>query len=282
MKTLCIDIGATRIKWAVLESVNRLSDLACVRVQTMRTLGWLNPELKNLLDKNNWRAILHHNQGDLKFDRVSIGICAALDGDGRVVGHLLQRGIASDLLASFQRRVTPTPVSLVNDAVAWIRGAVRYAKLACPAHEFPALALIFGTGVGLAVANSFDESRPQEFDGRFDGKHVAEAAEWKGTFNPWDVHRVLGKPFFEWVERDNWRWKYQEVREHFTRRVAALLEDIKRSYVRPRVLFIGGGNAEYVSARRIEEINGVHVLPIRQNELGGLNPDLVPLIGLAG
>jgi len=58
----------------------------------------------------------------------------------------------------------------------------------------------------------------------------------------------------------------------------ALLKDIGNAYFQPKTVFIGGGNAEYASAREVRRRTGLSVVPLRANELE-ISPDLVSLLG---
>ena len=96
--------------------------------------------------------------------------------------------------------------------------------------------------------------------------------------NSWDVHGFLGQRFFQWVDQEQNQWDYPTVRSQFTDRLVALLEDIGNAYLQPKTVFIGGGNAEYASAREVRRRTGLSVVPLRPSELE-ISPDLVPLLG---
>ncbi len=281
-KRLCIDIGATRLKWSVLPRAINGEDFPGMQTYSMRTLGWLNSSLEDLLDPDNWSGINHARRQLPAYDSIGIGICTQLTASGKIFGNLRGRGVPADLKERFERQ-TGKPVILMNDAEAWLRGAVTYceSRPATPGvgHPgYPSVALVLGTGVGWAWAKDAEWVAPKEFVHGFAAPHLSKAAGMKSDDGA--VHQVLGKPFFEWVDGKNPGWSYPTIREEFTKRVVALLQDVGQLRGSPRTIFICGGNAEYVSIREIAKSIGVPVIMFREPELA-IQPDLVPLLGLA-
>lgn len=281
-KRLCIDIGATRLKCAVLPRPTNWEDLSGLQTDAMRILGWLNRSMEDLLNPRNGVALNHARRQLPACDSIAIGLCTELDASGKISGHLRGRGVPADLKERFERQ-TGKRVILINDAEAWLRGALTYCELnpSKPGGSVAgkrSLALIFGTAVGWASGKDPKCVVPEEFNPGFKATHLSKAA---GTnVDGWAVHRILGKPFFDWVARDKPDWSYPTIRKEFTRRVIALHKDIESLRGRPDTLFIGGGNAEYVSIREVEKSLGVPVIVLREPELE-IPPDLVPLLGLA-
>lgn len=282
MKTLSVDIGATHIKWAILPDAPNRESLAKIHVASMRSLGWLNAGLAGAFDRDNWPSITHESRNLGQYDRVAIGLCSEIDTDGNVVGNLRSRGVPSDFIAAVERHVAPRSVTVVNDAEAWMRGAIQYERLCGRNVKFPALALIFGTGIGCCMASSDFVYEPIEFCSPIQLNNLARASGKPTPLAPDKVHGMLGKEFFDWVGEAQRDLSYHRIREEYTNRVAALLKDMAAHWGNPATIILGGGNAEYVQARRLANEAGVEVVPLRNNELGSVSPDLIPLLGAAG
>lgn len=279
MRTLCIDIGGTRIKWAVVAHSGGTIDDWQPRVHAMRSLGWLNATLPGLLDPGNWAGIAALEGGPGPFDAVGIAITGVISGPaGRLDGWLVGRnGAPADLAARYRALIAPRPLSIRNDAVAFLRGAARHLARSRTLQP-PYLLLTFGTGVGIVTGSSPDAIRVSEFEAPFRGANVARAAGRAPLEHTWDVHDLLGRRFFDWVAREQHAWSYQEVRKQFTARVVALLEDLEETYGKAGTIIVAGGNAEYVSVRQVAQRLQVPVLPLRKPELD-LDPDIISLAG---
>ena len=116
---MCIDIGATRLKWSVLPRAINGEDFPGMQTYSMRTLGWLNSSLEDLLDPDNWSGINHARRQLPAYDSIGIGICTQLTASGKIFGNLRGRGVPADLKERFERQ-TGKPVILMNDAEAWL------------------------------------------------------------------------------------------------------------------------------------------------------------------
>lgn len=282
MKVLCIDIGATRIKWSVLHDKPSLSELEVAAIGGMRSLGWFNAHLRDILNGTVWGSIMEADRQLSDFDRLAVSICCGVDPDTeKLCGyHVDHHGLPSDLKVKFERLIGGRPVRLINDAEAWLRGAVAIAGLKNIGVQWPAVGLSFGTGVGIAIAYGPGKVEPREFAGPFLPTQLSRAAGLSETAKGWEVNEILSKRFFEWVEQVQYHWSYIEIREAFTDRVLGLLNDLASQIVAPVTLFIGGGNAELVSVRQIQDAAGISVIPMSKATLGRMNPDIVPLLGL--
>ena len=280
MKTLCIDIGATRIKAAIIDRNFQISDLNGDSLVTMRSLGWLNKNLGTLLLKENW-AGLSSKASITSYDDVAIGLCSKVGKDGSVQGRLAEAHVPKDLQECLSRSIGNKPVKIINDAEAWLRGAIKFSLTMGKTIHYPCLALTFGTGVGYAWADSANKVESCEF-GVFPWKRLKKAAGF-GVFqtgHQWPVHAIMGKSFFDWVEKNNPDWSYYNTRDEFTMRFVALIKDIADEKKKPETIIIGGGNAEYVSVRQSKsDLTNTDIVCIRRPEIS-INPDYIPLLGL--
>ncbi len=208
-KRLCIDIGGTRIKWSILPLPIDLENLRSLNVCSIRTQGWLNQTLDSLLDPSHYAGILN-KVGDLSNIRdIAVAICAPISSEGRVLDPQ-RRGIPPDLRERFAQ-TSGRSVALINDAEAWLKGAVTYWKLSGRPFNYPAMVLTFGTGVGFAWAEDQHRIASIEFDHTFVFTELANAVEWR-KFEPWQVHAVLGNEFFVWIGKDKPDWSYPRKR----------------------------------------------------------------------
>jgi predicted NBD/HSP70 family sugar kinase len=277
-RTLCVDIGGTRIKWAVLRTPLTLDQLQGATVETMRSLGWLNAGLADLLGSESHSGISAAQSHLPHCEAVCVAICSKIEESGELGGQLVQRfGVPKDLAARMEQ-TCHKPVRLFNDGVSWAAGALHHARLAGADVALPALAITLGTGVGIAMILGDGAIRPYEMAAPLRGQRMAEAAGWEALRHPWDVHQILGRPFFDWVAAARSHWSYTTVRRQFSARVAALILDLEAEVSPPATVIVGGGNAEYVSVRELGSKTGLAILPCRRPELQ-IDPDLISLIG---
>ena len=282
MNTLCIDVGGTRIKSSVINHDFKMADLNRQSLVTMRSLGWLNKNLENLLSVDNW-AGLGFNISIADYDDVAIAMCTEVGKDGEIKGHKASLGVPKDLQDRLSRSIGNKPVRIINDAEAWLKGAIRFSLANQKLIQYPCLALTFGTGVGYAWAKSFDSIRSTEFGG-----FVCNWSRLRKVAGYFDVtphiavvHEIMGKSFFNWVMRDKPDWSYLKIRAEYTNRFIALVEDIvDERKKQPLTIFIGGGNAEYISVRTAKaKLRFADIVCFRSPETI-INPDYIPLLGL--
>lgn len=276
---LCIDIGASRIKAAVLPKELAADELTEVPMITMRTLGWLNQSMPEIISVENWASIV--NQKVLSDQYSEIAICVP----GPVRDGEFDRpdlDVPKNLLRKF-KSFTDKPVRLVKDADAWTAGAVAYSRLRGDSLELPAIALAFGTGVGFSVACDSDRIMSVEISQWPWGFFSLEQASGHAVNESWIVHNILGNGFFEWVARNKRHWTYERIRSEFSQRVAALIADtaphISDHVGRVKTVIIGGGNSEFVSLRSLQEQCNLKVKSFWCRRIS-VNPDIIPLIGL--
>jgi len=278
-KVLCVDIGGTRIKTSVLPKSLCFEMLKSRPVFVMRTLGWLNRSLPELLSPENWASIV--NQKGIEDDFTEIAIC--VPGPVRN-GEFLRNDleVPKDLGHQFSR-FTDKGITLVKDADAWMIGATAYSDLANEEIPYPALGLTFGTGVGLSAARDSRRFVSLEISGWAKQFHALETASGHPIEESWQVHRIVGNPFLEWVASEKRHWSYLRIRDEFSKRVAALINDIvpglRLRIGKIKTVVIGGGNSEFVSLRMLRGETRCKIKSFWSRRIS-ISPDLVPLIGL--
>ena len=282
MRTLCIDVGATRIKASVIDSEYQIPELNQQSLFAMRSLGWLNKNLEKILSDDNW-AGLNSNPLLTGYDDVAIGICTEVGKDGEIMGHKASLGVSKDLQKRLSRSIGNKPVRIINDAEAWLNGAIRYSEKCQQPIRYPCLALTLGTGVGYAWAKSRGKIKPSEFGGvMFNWSSLRKSAGYSNvTPHVGVVHEIMGKSFFNWVVNENPDWSYFKIREEYTNRFIALVKDIADERKKqPLTIFIGGGNAEYISVRTAKAKLLFADIVCFRSPGTIINPDYIPLLGL--
>lgn len=281
-RILSIDIGGTRIKASVIITPLSIERLKNTKVYAFRNIGWLNEHLPRIVDPDHWASITNHT---FKLDSID---AIAIDGPWRVSNNMIKGyypevfKIPYDLKDKLEKYSGKNVICNQNDATAWLKGMIQYLTLTNSAVPFPVLCLVFGTGIGSAYAKSLRE---------INGFEVSELSVFQQLRtiehfnNNWEVHRIFTdreqSSFFRKVRDDDNRrsWDYDRVREKYTKRVVALIQDIKsEKSLKPQTVFIGGGFSEYISQRMITKDLGIDAKVFRSLDLG-INPDLLPLLG---
>ena len=285
--TLCIDIGGTRIKSAVLPEHPTFEQIREAPSMVVRTLGWLNHSLPKLVDPGHWPSLAaHYRKQGIKYDAVAVSVPGVIDGVGLFKRNDLVHGPAKvpENLLEALRKSAGCPVTAIKDADTWMMGFQAYVRNQKIKLEFPAVLMAFGTGFGISAAASEDNVASIEASGRPINSWIKLAiASGYNITQGWHVHRIIGRPFFEYVENQHKTWDHLFIRDEYTKRVKAALEDIlpwiEGNLGSPvRTCVLAGGNAEYVSVRTLSE-SGRKVISLT-DRLSKLPPDLITVLGV--
>lgn len=278
--TLCIDIGQTRIKAAVLkDDVASLDDLRKAKSHVVPTLGWLNASFPRLIDESYWPSLTYNHPIE-PFERLAITVpTKVVDGRIHAASPLLKWGMPQDPAVALQRHadLPALRIRIANDAHAWLQGAIAYCDLARKPFAFPCALIAVGTGIAFAVAESAERFEVVEFaDERIDWTPLRKEADITA-----EVYEMLGVPFFDAVRRDHKDWDFAHICEVYTRRFTVFLNIVMRRW-QFRTLFIGGGHANYLHRSDIRTETPVdHVIALRgRNRDIDIDADLIPLLGL--
>lgn len=284
---LCVDVGGTRIKAVVLPENPTLDDLRNAPTIVIRTLGWLNYSIVELFRPENWRGLANHfHKKNVHYDSIHLCLPGPVSEGRFFEREDLLHGppkIPRDLGRAIQT-VADCPVFLAKDADAWSMGFIRYMQLIDDSFVYPVLLYAFGTGFGVSAATGPSSIHSIEVSKMpLPWKGVSEASN-KTIQNPWDVHGILGKEFFEWVGSAHTDWDYEKIRGEYTKRVKAATHDLK-PYVEKRIgdlrtVVLAGGNAEFVSVRALKDTFSVRVIDLTDRH-AMINPDLIALLGIA-
>jgi hypothetical protein len=285
---LCVDIGGTRIKSAVLSAHPSLDDLKAASYDVRNTLGWLNSSLPKLLDFEHQESLASlYRQRGISYDAVALSVPGEIDGQGRFKRKDLVNGPAKvpEKLVEAFKKLANCPVTVIKDANAWMVGFQEYAALRGLNIKYPAVLVALGTGIGVSVATSFESFENIELSGW-------PAQSWVNLSNisgypireGWHAHHVIGKQFFGWVEKEHPEWDYGKIRTEFTKRVRAALDDIliwieKIVGNRVSTIILGGGNASNVYVQGISLNIERAVIPLIDQEIK-FSPDVIPILGV--
>lgn len=280
---LCIDIGGTRIKAAILRDNIDLFTLKNTKVEVVRSLGWLNSSLPEIVSKTHPASIFQKNSNFNDFDYISIGVPVQVIKDGNeICGHYVQkRGLPRDLKQSFENQCN-CRVVIINDAVCWLSGAINYYSLCGIKIKFPCLFIALGTSVGIGYAELMHHIENLELSNH--NHRFTHLSQVSGQLidNGGKAHACLGEKYFNTIKNDHKDWTYLNIKTEFTKRIIALLSDIKDknivNFADLKTIFIGGGNAEYVDFDILRNKLEKHVFMITSNNVD-INPDLIPLLG---
>lgn len=284
---LCVDIGGTRIKAVVLPDNPTLEDLQNAPTIVVRTLGWLNSSIVELFRPENWRGLANHfYKNNVHYGSIHLCLPGPVSEGRFFEREDLIHGppkIPCDLGRAI-KDVASCPVFLAKDADAWSMGFIRYMHLLDDSFVYPVLLYAFGTGFGVSAATGPSSIHSIEVSKlSLAWKYTSEASN-KTIQNPWDVHSILGKEFFEWVGSAHNDWDYETIRSEFTKRVKAATHDLK-PFVEQRIgdlrtVVLAGGNAEFVSVRALKDTFAVRVIDLTDRH-SRINPDLIALLGIA-
>jgi hypothetical protein len=282
-KIMCVDVGGTRIKAAILPEQLDAEMLSRQRVVVMRSLGWLNEHMPKLLSSEYPASLVGHPHLAREFSQVAVAVPGPVE-DGRF--RRADLNVPRELREAFSDQVG-TRVTLVKDADAWIVGCDALCELLGRPMSPPAIAIVLGTGVGLSAS-------PLE-----GGFQTLEIGAWTAPFpelervagrgvsrdKPWEVHDIIGQVFFDWVASRNSSWDHERIKMELSKRVVAFLKDVipvvSENLGVPRTIIVGGGNEEYVALQPIRDAFSSKVLSSADLcGSAGINPDLVPLLGL--
>jgi predicted NBD/HSP70 family sugar kinase len=280
---LCIDIGGTRIKAAILKDNIDLLTLKNTKVEVISSLGWLNSSLPQIVSKLHPASIIQQSSNLSDHDYISISVPAQVINNGsEICGHYVEkRGFPREIKNVFEV-ISNCKVVIINDAICWLSGALNYYKLCEVKIEFPCLFISLGTSVGIGYAKEMEYIENLELSNH--NHHFLHLSRASGQLigNGGKVHACLGEKYFTFLKNDHKNWTYLDIKADFTNRILALLLDIKDknivSFIDLKTIFIGGGNANYVNSGILSSALEKNIFMLTPSNLQ-INPDLIPLLG---
>jgi hypothetical protein len=280
---LCIDVGGTRIKAAILKDNIDLNILRNTEVEVIRSLGWLNASLPNVISRTHPSSILQRCIKLADYDSISISVPAQVINNGtEITGYYVEkRGVPPDLKKAFEDQGN-CEVVIMNDAICWLSGALNYCRLYSIEVEYPCLFIALGTGVGIGFSKHSHHIEHLELSNYH--HHFSCLGQASGTLvdKGWKVHVCLGEKYFYSLKSDHKAWTILDIQADFTERLIALLLDIEAKGIDHlldfKTIFIGGGNAEYINYHNLRSKLQKKLFIFKADNLE-INPDLIPLLG---
>lgn len=246
---LCVEVGGTRIKVALLPKEASLEKLKRIQAQAFPTADWLSAKLPTLF---NSLAAGNPLSPYLKsiFSQVSLSV------SGPVFDYSLRiprtREIPVELKKACEKE-SHCGVTVDNDAVVWAKGYLAYAKIQKLQPKFPCFATTLGTGVGGALL--LDEHTVYGIEVSHIGCDFPRMKPLQGEqpFERWSPHGMLGRRFFNWIFKEQ-SFTDEEMAPHSTMynaRFQALVEDVAETVnrifsVKIVSLLVGGGNSRFI------------------------------------
>lgn len=281
---LSIDIGGTSITAAVIKPSMSFDQAKNLHTVKFRSLGWMNETLPEIIIYNEV------NQFEGAYGKAIISGPFVVNNERNIIDptdyYVKSKKVPFNLPEKVSELINK-PTTIENDAVAWMRGNIRFQKMINNEFEFPALTLCLGTGVGLAVAkdevNTVEYNIGKSFSGG-DFPKLTETAgfTWLNNWTANKVHEILGDSFINWVKNKKPNWDYNRIKSEFTKRLIALLDDIEShgqlKSQKIKTLFLCGGNSKYVDKSMLEIESSINIIYHRNDSIE-INPDIIPLLG---
>lgn len=272
-KVLCIDVGASRIKSALLYPGLDLDFLQEVRPNIESSVGKLNKDFPLFFSEGS--SLFGWPKKDIHF--VALGITGPIK-EGQYYLHPTT-GIPYELRKNLEKEVN-LPVFLDNDAVIWARGALFWSELTSTSLPLPTVAITLGTGVGIALVYSQDEIYNISLSHyHFPFHHLRKTVLEENYYVPGELKSpssMLGNLFFK-----NRSHLFLEVsiKELYQKRKEALVKDLNQFFEQnfaftPSSYCFGGGHS-----RLLNKTEGELILNPDYLESYGVDGDIISLLG---
>ena len=255
-----------------------IDELRKIKARVIPTLGWLNHSFPRLLDPEYWPSLTYDHPFD-EYDRIGITVPSKVT-EGTLSEHssLLKWGMPRDIAGELrQRSGQELEVKLLNDAHAWLAGAICHSDLAGQRVDYPCALIALGTGIAFAYAERADRFKLVEFvEERIDWTPLRKVADTTA-----EVYEILGIHFFDTVRREHKDWDFARICDEFTNRFTTFL-NIVLPHFPFHTLFIGGGHANYLHRSDIRTetpVERVVALRGRTPDID-VDADLIPLLGV--
>ncbi|MDB6081856.1 MAG: hypothetical protein JWO53_1128 [Chlamydiia bacterium] len=250
---LCVEVGGTRIKAAVLPQEPTLEQLREVVVLSSLTDGWLSKKVPLLFSAGSTDSPLLQIQ--IPYSKVSLSIAGTIV-ENRIFWDSRSKGVPQQLKLACEEESQCT-ATLDNDAVSWAKGSLEYQRVTSQEFPFPSLAITLGTGVGVALIQDKDSIYNIEMsytDCPFSRLKELTKNQPLPLSNRWSTHGALGNRFFQWVFKekaftDEEMLPYlTEYNERFQACVQDLREHLDKMFSITIASFtIGGGNSRFLT-----------------------------------
>lgn len=284
-KVLCVDIGGSRIKAAVLYPEITLEELKKIEPTSFSSKEWLNEDLPLLFN-----AEIPGNIQDRigsTFDELSIGVRSpVMDGTYCVVP---KEHLPREMKKECQENAK-CPISLECDTGIWARGALYWTHLINQNVAFPCLGITLGTGIGVAVFLSPSDIINVEisvinspFTKMFALSRHQPIKQEYGRPAP---HDAIGMPYFVWSQNERPYYDEKLTQNEFHERVLAFVEDMddhlrNDQRIEIKSVMIGGGNSRFIDSSRLVNALNKQIILLSPNAIAqyGVPFDVISLLG---
>lgn len=284
-RTLCADIGGSRIKAAILHPGISLEELRQTSFIEMSSQEWLNEFFPNLFNPYLTGSISQRLSAP--YDLISFGISGPVVNSNLYMNPL--NTVPRELKGECEKMGRCT-VFIENDVIIWGRGAIYWQNLIGKKMTFPCLGITLGTGVGVVLLTS-----PQDIC-NIDISYIditlrrlqqisQEQPAWSDT-GKLIAHELLGNPFFDWAKREHPEWSGKVLGDIYNKRVVAFLKDMQE-YVKTQlnttlhIFMIGGGNSRFVDKKFLQKKLNKKLLLLNPQTLAlfNISPNAISLLG---
>lgn len=284
-KTLCVDIGATRVKAAVLYPEISLEELQEISTIEFNSEGWLNESLPQIFNPSVPESLIQRIK--CPFNRISFGITGLIMDSRTYI--LPERGIPYHLKQKCEEEAG-VECFAETDTVIWTRGAMHWQKLIGQKITFPCLGITLGTGIGIVVLRSATDTpllQTSLFDVPFKRfRHLCKDQTIEGTYDRLNRHELIGIPFFEWAKNQKFFESEEQINEEYNLRIIAFLEDMKEFLkndlnININSIMIGGGNSRFISLKDLQTKLNSQIILLSPQHISqfGISPDIISLLG---
>jgi len=274
--TLCIEVGHTRIKAAILPQKPTLQGLKNSKTFAYPSKPWLQQNLEKLFQKNRASplyALLHKNPS-----AISLSIFGPIYDHSRYdLGK--PHSIVPVNLKEVLEKELGRELHIESDSVSWAIGALEYLKLHSEKLPLPSLAITLGTGIGVALIENANSVVAIELWAKPIPLPRLELLTDKRP-----AHRVFGKKYLDTLFKgeefvDEGMISYSRT---YNQQLMACIEDLS-AYLSDLFsipissVIIGGGYSRFIDLSSEErEIRLLHPQKLSQE---GLSPDIIQLLG---
>lgn len=155
---LCVEVGHSRIKAALLPEHPTLEDLKKVDSVSVKSKPWLKENIVSLFVQSKENPINHLLKANPK--KISLSVFGSEKNSKYPVGEL--DDLPENLHELLQKK-TGCFITIERDTNSWAIGALEYLRLKSQQPIFPCLAITLGTGVGVVLMENEDTIKTIEF-----------------------------------------------------------------------------------------------------------------------
>jgi|GEM_PF-4439126 len=276
---LCVEVGHTRFKAAILPQYPTFEELQKTKTYSGLSHPWLKGNLEQLFKPSKENPL--NELLSTRISEISLSIFGPIY-DHKIHGCGTQETVSANLHETLQKDIS-AKLRIESDSVSWATGAVEFLKLTSHSIQYPALALTFGTGPGVALIENPETIHAIEIWVMSPAySRLKPLAKPHGQESR--PYRLFQTKFLSQISggESNVNEKMKTYGGEFNAQVKAFSEDV-REYVQtlfpslPKIetFLIGGGVSRFIDSNSPSSI----VLNPQFLEKQGVSPDIIQLLG---